>query len=156
MTHQESIELNNPQRIFVRYTLAVLVDLTVLNLFDEFWDLVHIESFTISLAAALLLQVLLKLTISAEHRVADYFKEKPGTASKIYRGLSTWAILVASKFAMLGAIDFAFGDRVLFLGALHGIVAFLVVIIAILLAEAVVRKIYLALDDDGEVVPDLA
>ena len=153
MAKQEVHELSDPQLLFVRYTLAVLVDLTVLNLFDEFWDLVRIRSFVISLAAALLLQVLLKLTMAAEHRVADYFKKKPGSASKIYRGLSTWAILVASKFVMLGAIDFTFGERVLFLGPWHGIVAFVAVIIAILLAEAVVRKIYLALDDDGEVVP---
>ena len=81
---------------------------------------------------------------------------KPGTAPKVYRGLSTWAILVASKFAMLGAIDFTFGDRVLFLGAFHGVVAFVVVIIAIILAEEIVRRIYFALDDDGEVVPDPA
>ena len=154
MASQEIYELNNPQRLFVRYTIAVLVDLTILNLFDEYWDLVSIESFTISLAAAFLLQLLLRLTIALEHRVADYFKNKPGVASKIFRGLSIWGILVASKFVMLEAIDFAFGDRVVFSGALHGIVAFVVVIIAFILAEATVRKIYLMLDDDREVVPD--
>jgi len=154
MASQEIYELNNPQRLFVRYTIAVLVDLTVLNLFDEYWDLVSIESFTISLAAAFLLQLLLRLTIALEHRVANHFKNKPGVASKIFRGLSIWGILVASKFVMLEAIDFAFGDRVVFSGAFHGIVAFVVVIIAFILAEATVRKVYLMLDDDGEVVPD--
>ncbi|MEZ8695213.1 hypothetical protein AB6D15_23615 [Vibrio splendidus] len=49
---------NTPQRLFVGYTLAVLVDLVVLNFFDEYWDFVNIESFTISLIAALLLQFL--------------------------------------------------------------------------------------------------
>ena len=156
MANQELYEFNKPQRLFVSYTLAVLVDLTVLNLFDEYWDLVNIQSFTISLAAAFLLQVLLKLTIALEHRVADYFKSKSGVASRIYRGLSIWGILAASKFVMLGAIDLAFGERVLFSGAFHGVVAFLVVIIAIILAEAVVRKIYSALEDDGEVLPDPA
>ena len=156
MASQEIDELNNPQRLFVRYTIAVLVDLTVLNLFDEYWDLVSIESFTISLAAAFLLQVLLVLTIGLEHRIANYFKKKPGVGPKIYRRLSTWGILVASKFVMLEAIDFAFGDRVVFSGAFHGIVAFIVVIIAIIVAQATVRKIYLLLDDDGEVLPDPA
>ncbi|ABU74567.1 hypothetical protein VIBHAR_06680 [Vibrio campbellii ATCC BAA-1116] len=28
---------NTPQRLFVGYTLAVLVDLTVLNFYDEYW-----------------------------------------------------------------------------------------------------------------------
>ncbi len=150
MANQTTYELNNPQRLFVRYTLAVLVDLTVLNLFDEYWDLVTIESFSISLAAAILLQVLLKLTIAAEHRIAAHFKEKPGTAPKVYRALSTWLILVGSKFVMLEAIDLVFGDRVSFAGPFHGIVAFVFVIIALILAEMLVGKIYLALDDADE------
>ena len=156
MADQAMYELNNRQRLFVRYTIAVLVDLTVLNLFDEYWELVNIRSFTISLAVALLLQLLLKLTIALEHRIANYFKNKPGVAARIYRGLSTWAILVGSKFVMLGAIDFAFGERVLFLGALHGIIAFIVVIIAFIVAETIMRKIYFMLDDDGEILPDPA
>jgi hypothetical protein len=154
MAQQAIYELNNPQRLYVRYTIAVLVDLSVLNLFDEYWDLVTIESFTISFAVAIILQVLLRLTIAAEHRVADYFKSKPGVAWRIYRGLSTWAILIGSKFAMLEAIDFAFGDRVEFSGPLHGIVAFVAVIIAIILAEGALRRIFLALDDKGDILPD--
>ncbi len=47
------------QQLFLRYFTAILVDLTVLNLFEEYWAPVVIESFTISLLAALLLQALL-------------------------------------------------------------------------------------------------
>jgi hypothetical protein len=138
---------NTPQRLFVGYTLAVLVDLTVLNFFDEYWEFVNIESFTISFAAALLLQLLLKLSINAEHRIADYFKSKPGTAPKIYRGLSSYAILVGSKFVMLEAINLMFGDKVSFSGPLNGVVAFFAVVFTILVAEIVVSKIYFALSD---------
>ena len=59
MTNSDKVYgFNTPQRLFVGYTLAVLVDLVVLNFFDEYWDFVNIESFTISLIAALLLQLL--------------------------------------------------------------------------------------------------
>jgi len=34
------------QQLFIRYFTAILIDLTVLNLFDEYWDNVVIESFT--------------------------------------------------------------------------------------------------------------
>ena len=61
---------NKKQRLFIDYTLFILVDLTVLNLFDEFGVYLHIESFTISLLVAALLQVLLRLTLHIEHRVA--------------------------------------------------------------------------------------
>ena len=56
----------------------MLVDLTVLNLFNEYWDFVYIEFFTISLLTAVLLQFLLKVTIAIEHRVAGYFESKTG------------------------------------------------------------------------------
>ncbi len=147
MANQETYQLNNPQRLFLRYTIAVLVALTVLNLFEEYWDRVEIGSFTISLATAFLLQLLLVMVIGLEHRVASYFKGKPGVASRICRALSTWLILLVSKFVMLGAIDLAFGERVKFSGPFHGIVAFIVVVITMILAEEGMRKIYFALAD---------
>lgn len=138
---------NTPQRLFVGYTLAILVDLTVLNFFDEFWQFVSIESFSISFAAAILLQLLLKLSIGLEHKLANYFKSKPGTAPKVYRGLTSYIILVGSKFIMLEAINIIFGDKVEFTGPLGGVVAFFTVVITILVAEAIVSKVYFALDD---------
>lgn len=129
------------QKLFIRYFTAILVDLTVLNLFDEYWDYVVIESFTISLLAALLLQILLQITIKIEHRIAAYFKSKPGTLAKVLRVVSAWAVLFGSKFAILEAINIAFGDQVLFGGPYHGIVAFIVVIVVMLAAELAAKKV---------------
>ena len=123
------------QVLFFRYTFAVLVDLTVLNLFSEYWDYVYIEFFSVSLLAAILLQLLLKVTIAIEHRVASYFKGKPGLRPRIMRGLSAWAILFGSKLIILEAINFSFGDSVVFSGPIHGLVAFIIVVIAIIAAE---------------------
>ncbi len=64
MTTNEDLQNENAgsfskrQQLFITYTLAVLVDLTVLNLFNEYWDFVYIEFFTISLLTAVLLQFL--------------------------------------------------------------------------------------------------
>jgi hypothetical protein len=43
---------------------------------------------------------------------------------------------------MLGAIDFAFGDDVLFTGPLHGVVSFIVVVMVMLAAEEGAVRIY--------------
>jgi hypothetical protein len=129
------------QQLFVRYFTAILIDLTVLNLFDEYWDLVVIESFTISLLAALLLQILLQITLKIEHRIAAYFKSKPGVFAKVMRVLSAWAVLFGSKFVILEAINIAFGDDVVFKGPYHGIVAFITVIVVMLVAEVTVVRI---------------
>ena len=135
-------EMNNSQKLFVRYLVAVLIDLTVLNLFDEFWDLVAIGPFSISVLAAILLQVLLKATLVLEHKVAAYFNSKSGGFARFMRFFTAWLILFGSKFVMLGAIDFAFGDYVLFTGPAHGVVSFIVVIMVMLAAEEVAVRIY--------------
>ena len=130
------------QQLFISFILAVLVDLTVIGLFNEFWESVVITSFSIALTTALLLQILLKITFKIEHRVAAYFNKKSSKTSKVMKFISLWAILFFSKILILEAINIAFGDQVLFLGPYHGIIAFVVVIIAILLAEGLISKIY--------------
>ena len=133
------------QQLFFRYTFLVLIDLTVINLLDQYWDLVFIESFSISLLAALLLQVLLQLTMAIEHRIADYYKEKPGVSARIYRGLATWAVLFGSKLVILEAINLAFGQSVLFGGPMHGLLAFIAVVVAIIIAEQIMIRTYKSL-----------
>lgn len=135
-------EFNNSQKLFVRYLVAVLIDLTVLNLFDEFWALVTVDPFSVSVLAAILLQVLLKATLVLEHKVAGYFNAKSGGFARFMRFFTAWLILFGSKFVMLGAIDFAFGDDVVFAGPLHGVVAFIVVVMVMLAAEEVAVRIY--------------
>ncbi|MCZ4410038.1 hypothetical protein O3Q51_14545 [Cryomorphaceae bacterium 1068] len=137
--------ISNHQQFFNRLIVAVLVDLVVLGLFNEFWELVVIDLFSIALVAALLLQVLLKLTLVIEHKVAAYFNKKSGVMPKVMRFVSAWAILFVSKLLILEVINYAFGEHVQFLGPWHGVVAFIVVVIGILVAEGIVRKIYKAL-----------
>jgi hypothetical protein len=133
---------SNNQQLFLRYFTAILIDLAVLNLVDEYWGLVNIDSFSISLLTAVLLQVLLKLTLAVEHRVAIYFKGKPGAIAKFLRVFCAWVILFSSKFIILFAIEFAFGDAVLFGGPFHGVVVFIAVVIAMLATEELVVRFY--------------
>jgi hypothetical protein len=133
---------SNKQRLFVRYFTAILIDLVVLNLFAEYWKNVEIDSFSVSLLAAVLLQILLKLTIALEHRVAGYFKARPGAFMTFMRYFCAWLILFGSKFVILEAISFAFGTGVRFGGAFHGLVALIVVVVAMLIAEEAIVRLY--------------
>ncbi len=131
---------NTRQQLFVRYFTAILIDLTVLNLFNEYWDLVVIDSFTITMLAAILLQVLLKVTLKIEHRIGAYFKAKPGKGAVFMRYFSAWLVLFGSKFVILEAVDLAFGDKVSFNGMYHGIVTFIIVVVVMLAAEVLIVK----------------
>ena len=133
------------QQLFFRYSFFILIDLTVLNLFNQYWDMVFIESFSISLLTALLLQVLLQVTIAIEHRVAKLFADKPGIKPKILRGLSAWTIIFASKLVILEAINILFGSSVVFSGPIHGLVAFILVVTGIIATEQTFSWIYRSL-----------
>ena len=127
------------QRLFLRYFMFILIDIVVLNLLAEYWDKVELHSFTVSLFAAILLQLLLKLTLRLEHHVADYFKQKEGHTARVMRVLATWTVLLTSKLIMLKAIDLIFGERLRFHGPRH-ILVFIIVVVAILVAEELVAR----------------
>ena len=124
------------QILFIRYFTFILIDLTVLNLFDEYWDKVQINSFTVSLLAALVLQVMLQITFKIEHGVGEHFTKK---GRKGLRIVSAWALLFASKFIILWVLELLFSDEILFLGAVHGVLTFITVIVTMLASEALVR-----------------
>jgi len=136
------------QLLFLKYTFFVLVDLAVLGLFNQYWELVYIETFTVAILTAMLLQFLMQLALKVEHIAADYFfGAKTGTRIKVMRGVSAWAIIFVSKLIILEAISLAFGDSVVFGGPIHGVVSFIVVVVGIIFAEQAFLWIYRSLGD---------
>ena len=130
------------QQIFLKYLTWILVDLTVLNFFAEYWDRVTITSFGVSLFIAITLQVLLKMTISLKHRLSNYMKSNEKLDKKILHIFSTFFLLFAFKVMILLILQFIFGDAIVFSGAYHGVVAFIVVVIGILAAEYLLTRLY--------------
>lgn len=138
----------NRQRLFIRYFTAILIDLVVLNLFVEYSGKVFIDTFTTSLLAAILLQVLLKLTIAFEHKVMDWFKARGGGGWMTFlKYFVAWLILFGSKFVILEALAQAFGEKLRFDGIWHGIVTLIVVIVVMLIAEELIVRLYRKLGD---------
>lgn len=136
--------INRKQQLFVRYVSAVLIDLTVLSLFNEFLpEYLYIASFSLALLTAIMLQFLLQLTLKFEHKFSEYFfGGKSGLKVNIMRGVSVWAIIFISKLVMLKAISIAFGSDVHFGGPVHGVVAFIIIITTMILVEQVFIRIH--------------
>jgi hypothetical protein len=92
--------------------------------------------------AAILLQILLRLTIVVEHHVGAYFNSRPGAFMKFMRYFAAWVVLFASKFVYLEVIVFVFGDKVRFEGMRHGVVPLIIVVVTMVVAEeAIVRLV---------------
>ena len=133
---------SDKQRLFVLFLTGTLIDLVILGLFNEYSDKVYVDTFTTALLAAILLQILLKATIAGEHRVLARFKGKQGVAWKSLKFFVAWLILFGSKFVILEALSFAFGDRVAFEGIFHGIVWLIIVVVTMVLAEEIVVRLF--------------
>lgn len=133
---------SDQQVTFVRYFTGALIDLVVLGLFNQYSDKVEVRDFSTLLLASILLQFLLKWTLIAEHHVLGKFEGKTGAAWKGCKYFVAWLILFGSKFVILEALSVAFGDRVQFHGALHGIVWLIVVVVLMVVVEEIVARIY--------------
>lgn len=120
--------------------MAIVTDLIILNLFAEYWDRVHVDGFTVSLIAAVILQLLLQATLALEHMVDVWFEKFQGIRWTILKILCAWIILFGSKFIMLGAISFVMGDAVHFEGPLHGAGPFIWMVVTMLMAEELVTR----------------
>src|SRR3982751_1875333 len=131
----EAVMPTDRQRLFVVFFTGTLIDLVVLGLFSEHSEKVFVESFTTGLFAAIVLQILLKATIAAEHRVLARFKGKEGGAWKALKFFVAWLILFGSKFVILEVLSFIFGDRLRFEGVLHGLVWLIVVVVTMVVVE---------------------
>lgn len=139
--------LSNDQRIYIRYLVGVLLNLAVLGLVAEYWQYVTVESFTVILLVALLLQVMLKLTVSIEHKISGYFSSKKSVAAKTLGIFFGWLVLSGSKFVILGTVNFIFGDAVVFSGPYHGVVAFFVLVVLMVITEKIAVCIFKVLAD---------
>ena len=138
----ESAAPSDRQRTFARYFTGALIDLVVLGLFNEYSENVHVYDFTTLVLASVLLQLLLKWTIIAEHHVLGYFASKTGFAWTSLKFFVAWLILFGSKFVILEALSLAFGDLVQFHGVFHGIVWLIIVVVVMIVVEELVARLY--------------
>jgi len=148
---QSAMTPSNSQRMFLRYYTGFLMDLLVLNLFAEYSEKVNVDTFTTSVWAALVLQILLKVTIIFEHKTMDWFNKRGGGGFNTFlKYFCAWLILFGSKFVILEALAQAFGDKVQFLGMWHGIITLIVVVVVMLVAEEIMVRVYRKLADKPE------
>ena len=131
------------QEIFLSWTTDILIYIVVLNLFVEYNSKIVIDSFTISILTAILLKILLEIILRFEHRVAEFFKSRPGKIANFLRIVSTWVILFLSKFLILEVVDLVFGDHV----ELGKFLDVIILVIALIATREVVHRIYFSLGE---------
>jgi hypothetical protein len=131
----DALPLRNPRVAGAVVDLFVYV--VVLNLFVEYLPKVLVESFTLSLLTAVLLKAVLEVVVVVEKRVKARFRRAATGVRKVIAAVLLWLVLVGSKFLVLEVVDLVFGSRV----SLGGFIPVTLLIIALLLARAGVRRL---------------
>jgi hypothetical protein len=120
--------------------ISSIITTVVMLVLNASWDWVFIASLEVAVYASVVLTGMLKGAISLEKVMASYFL-KHKTLPKLKRGISSYIILVGSKFLAMGIIAMLFGQHVAFTGAFGGVVAFFAIIFAVLGLEGVLAKL---------------
>ncbi|MCW8329875.1 hypothetical protein MD588_13770 [Photobacterium sp. SDRW27] len=128
-------------------TLCSIITLAVMVTLNGLWDWVSISSLEVAIGASIVLSVILKVAISLEKVMADICLNQK-TLPKVKRGVSSYIILVGSKFLAMAVIGWIFGSQVAFTGLWGGIIAFFAVIFAVLGIEGAIGKLFAGQKED--------
>ncbi|MEA2024501.1 MAG: hypothetical protein U9N79_09465 [Actinomycetota bacterium] len=115
----------------------------MLNLFVEYEPGVMVESFTVSILTAVLLEVLLDVVMGFEHRVHHFFEQREGAIYRVMGTVSLVVILFLGKLFILEVVNFVFGDLVE-LGHFIEVVA---LVLALMITRRLFHGLYLKLGE---------
>lgn len=121
----------------------LFVYVVVLNLAVEYVPSVISEGFTLSLLTAALLKVSLEVVIRAKSRILGRLRTATTRRTRIVAAVSLWAVAAGSKLVVLELVDLVFGDAV----SLGGFVSVTLLVVALLLSRAAVRRLLGEADD---------
>lgn len=141
----ESVKsLSKRQIYYVDFMMDVLMYTVVLNLFDQYVSEVVIQSFAISLLAAVVMKGLLDVIGVLVQRLKEYFSAREGTGAQVAFWVSAWVILFVSKIAILEIIDLVFEEDV----DLGGFLDVLAIVMAMMLARRASTYFFTRLGSD--------
>jgi hypothetical protein len=129
--------------------IDVFVYVVVLNLAIQYLPAVISETFTLSLLTAVLLKVALEVVLVAKGHVLSTFRSAGTRRAKAAAAVMLWVVAAGSKLVVLWLVDLVFGDAV----SLGGFVAVTVLVMALLLSRASVRRILFDDPDMREQAP---
>jgi hypothetical protein len=147
---QEAKPKKPPTRVQVTFAWAcidVLVYVTIINLFVEYIESMELDSFTISILTSIVLKLVLEGVHYLQHKFKHYFCDVRGAEQRYWKLVGAffiWLVLFGSKFVILWIDETIFPDKV----DLGGVKLILVLSLALMIAEKVLRLLWWQLGKD--------
>jgi len=138
MSASEIKPANAKQELFQNMFVGILLYTVVLGFFNDYTDILHTGTYSVTFMVAIVMQILTYLTFALKDQVINWFKKKGERYNKIALALSIWAIMFFSKFVFLGAISVIFKDEV----EISGFFGLLLIIACLTIAQKIVEIVY--------------
>ncbi|MET0863100.1 MAG: hypothetical protein ABWZ98_02085 [Nakamurella sp.] len=128
-------DVNRKQAFFRSMLVGILLYSVVLGFFNDYTEILHTGSYSVTFAVAIVMQVLTYLTFAAKDFAVSWFRRRGGPKHKVGIVVSVWLIMFLSKFVFLAAIAVVFQGSV----QVSGFVGLLVVIACMTVAQRLVE-----------------
>jgi hypothetical protein len=136
--------MSGKQVIYRKMVVGILLYSVVLGFFNDYTDILHTRSYSITFSVAIVMQLLTYLTFALKDRVVTGFKRRGGPQHKLGIVVSVWLIMFLSKFVFLAVIGVIFRDAVY----ISGFVGLLLIIACMTVAQMLVFHLDAKLSGD--------
>jgi hypothetical protein len=129
--------MHSKQEIFRTMLLGTLLYTVVIGVFNDYTDILHTRSYSITFSLAIVLQSLTFATLYIKKLMVKRSKKFSGARAKFALVFGVWIVLFLSKFVFLWAIGAIFKESV----ELTGFVNIFIVVLTMTLAQKLLEYI---------------
>lgn len=129
---------SDKQAIFRSMIVGILLYSVVLGFFNDYTDILHTSSYSVTFAVAIVMQILTFATFALKDVVKNWFKRFKGGWGRFGLVFSVWLILFLSKFVFLEVISIVFREEV----AISGFLGLMLIVVCLTIAQQITEIIY--------------
>jgi hypothetical protein len=139
----KKIDINNKQEIFRNMVVGILLYSVVLGFFNDYTNILHTGTYSVTFALAIVMQILTYLTFMTKDRVIGWFNRVDKSKNKIWLIFSVWLVIFLSKFVFLWVIEYIFRGTV----EISGFFGLLIIVVILTIAQKLLELTYNKLED---------
>lgn len=129
---------NGKQELFLSMVLGILLYSVVLGFFNDYTDILHTSSYSVTFLLAIVMQILTYLTFEVKKLAQSWFEDKNGHWYRVGLIFTVWLILFLSKFVFLWVISLVFRQEVY----ISGFVGLLFIVAILTVLQQLFELIY--------------
>ena len=123
--------------------VGILLYSVVLGFFNDYTDILHTSSYSVTFLLAMVMQILTYLTFEVKKLAQSWFRDKDGSWYRFGLIFTIWLILFLSKFVFLWVISIVFRQTV----HISGFIGLLFIVVILTLLQQLFEWVYYKFDD---------